>query len=112
MRNGLLDLKGEVLDILSARKLEFCDRNLTVSSHPGGRTNLFGNSIYVVRTTAMQFYILRNQSATAFGQNRTAEPILKLGMRPAFASLYRVMADTPSSLLSSRALTARPRRSI
>jgi hypothetical protein len=41
-------------------------------------------------------YIFRNQVATARGSNLTQVPILKLGMRPAFANLKIVMRDTAS----------------
>jgi len=48
----------------------------------------------VYPNTAAERYIFRNQVATARGSNRTQVPILKHGMRPAFANLKIVMRDT------------------
>lgn len=44
--------------------------------------------------TSVEYYIFRNQVATARGSNLTQLPILKHGMRPAFASLKTVIRDT------------------
>jgi hypothetical protein len=52
-------------------------------------------------------YILRNQLATARGSNRTQVPILKLGMRPAFAILKIVMRETDRYSATSTAVRAR-----
>jgi hypothetical protein len=53
-----------------------------------------------------QFYMLRNQFATALGSNLTHVPIRKQGMRPTFASLKTVMRDTDSNSASSTAVRA------
>jgi hypothetical protein len=58
------------------------------------------------------FYMRRNQFATARGSNLTQVPILKHGMRPAFANLKIVMRDTVNISASSSAVSARPIRSI
>jgi hypothetical protein len=42
-------------------------------------------------------HIFLNHFATARGSNRTQVPILKEGMRPAFASLNTVMRDTANN---------------
>jgi hypothetical protein len=63
------------------------------------------------RETALVHWPL-SQSAVVFGQNRTEVPILKLGIRPAFACLKIVIRETFNNVANSGAVNARPKLSI
>jgi len=70
---------------------------LPMASHEDG---LIWRDSFVLR------YIFLNQCATARGSNRTQLPILKHGMRPAFASLKTVIRETANNVASSAAVRA------